>query len=139
MQLVQISFLTPLTFAHWRLGYFLDQFTGLYFPRSFFRAPTILEPLPQIVQCLIGLNLIELRIKNRAQSRFCKSPHPCESAGDYCLPPAAAYSILTFSFFVFLRSSLGMRTVSTPFLKVTVELSGSTSWGKITDRENRPQ
>ena len=34
--------------AHWRLGYFLFLMVGLYFPRSFFRFHTIIDPLEQI-------------------------------------------------------------------------------------------
>ncbi len=52
---------------------------------------------------------------------------------------ALRYSSLTLSFFVFFLFSLGKRTVRIPFLNVTEAASGSTSCGKMIERENLPQ
>ncbi len=52
---------------------------------------------------------------------------------------ANPYSSFTFTFFAFCRLSFGRWTVKMPFLKVARALPGSTSSGRITERENLPQ
>ena len=55
MQLVQMSRRRPSTLAYWRFGFLRDQFTGLYLPRSFRRAPAMMEPFPQSAHCFMGV------------------------------------------------------------------------------------
>ena len=47
--------------THCKLGYFLDFLVGLYFPRSFFSLPTIIDDFAQIAHCLAIYNYL---IKN---------------------------------------------------------------------------
>lgn len=58
----------------------------------------------------------------------------------YCaLSHWCGYDCDTLSFFPFVRTSFGSRTVRMPFARFTSARSGSTSWGSMMDLENRPQ
>jgi len=59
MHLAQALILLPdAKRAHWRLGSFLFLTVGLYLPRSFFRTQAIIGFLPQIVHCLLMINML---------------------------------------------------------------------------------